>query len=280
MPLNYIKNSYNNIKRDYWDNALGSADFYKELGKGSTWFHENTAANLGNAALNAAISIPVNTVAGIANIPNNAINLAISPFTDKRIATVPYWTGYDFFDGDEGVSENAATLGSLYGGIRGTTGIMKAGLRMADKGARIISRVPAATTTAAENATRVANTANTVKGVKSAQAGQTASRASTAGNAAKQTAKTLAVAEAQGNTIFGPMGQRAEQGQVQQSADNTQRTTTPKRTPYNWTGVGIGGTIGTLLGAYFGSRNRLLWSLLGGAAGAGVGAYVQSRYKA
>lgn len=281
MPLNYIKNSYNNLKRDWWDNGFANRNFYSALGEGNTWFHKNTAANLGNATLNAAISIPVNTVAGIANLPSNAINLAMSPFTDKRIATVPYWTGHDFFDGDEGVSENAATLGSLYGGIRGTTGVMDAGLKMADKGARIISKVPVATTTAAKNATVVANTANTAKGVKGAQTGQTASKASTVGNAAKQAAKTLAAAEAQGNTIFGPMEQRAAQRQQQGSYTNklTNMRQAFFKDPRTIKALGIGGIGGLALGTALGigSKHRLLYALLGGLGGTAAGAYIANR---
>lgn len=129
--FNSLKQTGNQLKKNYWDNAAGDKNFWNELANGPQRLSEQQQLNydMGNAALNVPISavanaIPsvYNTAAGIVNPVLSVGSKVLSMDATKKGPQLPYmnnwYKGHDFFQGGTpGMAQTQAALGAEAGGI-------------------------------------------------------------------------------------------------------------------------------------------------------------------
>lgn len=135
-----VKKAGQQLKKNYWDQALGNKNFWGALKTGPDTWREQEQLNydMGNAALNVPISAAANFIPSVYNTAAGIINpvLSVAGKVGKLDATakgpqLPYmnnwYNGYDFFKGGTpGAAQTQAALGGMAGGLVVGGGVTRA----------------------------------------------------------------------------------------------------------------------------------------------------------
>lgn len=149
---NNLKQTGNQLKKDYWDNAAGNKNFWSALKNGPQTAADRYQfnADMGNAALNVPISAVANAIPSVYNTAASVVNPILSVGSKvlsldatKKGPQLPrmdnWYKGRDFFQGGTpGMSQMQAALGGeatgIALGLRAPKGVNSIGTAIHNRG--------------------------------------------------------------------------------------------------------------------------------------------------